>query len=146
MSPPANVLLRSPVWPRRARERYRRTLSPNGRANTNCDEELHVFPTLLACDDAELRHTTEALGENHAWIELCWLDIEPQLALAAEGLSSYDLAALRAAMESFVTGMSEHMALDDSLLYAQLRGWLHAAARRTISSDIAARRGGGSRG
>jgi iron-sulfur cluster repair protein YtfE (RIC family) len=109
----------------------------------NYDEELHVFPTLLACDDAELRHAAEALGEDHAWIELCWLDIEAQLALAGGGSSSYDGPTLRAAVESFITGMTEHMALEESLLYPQLRRRLDAAVRRSISSEIAARRAAG---
>jgi hypothetical protein len=108
----------------------------------NCDEERHVFPTLLACDDVEVKRAAEALCEDHAWIELCWLDIEPQLAAAAAGLSSYDLPALRSAAEALVTVMRDHMALEESLLYPQLPARLKSTVLRSISRQMAARRAG----
>ena len=112
----------------------------------NYDEERHVFPKLLACDDVEVKQAAESLCEDHAWIEFCWLDIEPHLAAAAAGLSSYDLPALRAAAEAFSTVMRDHMALEESLLYPHLRGRLKASTLRSISRATAARRVARSRG
>ena len=42
----------------------------------NRDEERDVFPLLQDCGDPDVRQSTETLREDHAWIELCWLDIE----------------------------------------------------------------------
>jgi hemerythrin superfamily protein len=108
----------------------------------NYDEERHVFPTLLAWDDEEVKRAAETLCEDHAWIELRWLDIEPQVASVAAGLSSYDLPALRAAVEALVTVMRNHMALEESLLYPQLRPRLKSTVLRSIGRQMAARRAG----
>lgn len=99
----------------------------------NYDEERHVFPTLMACDDPEVKRAAEGLCEDHAWIEFCWLDIEPHLAAAATGLPLYDLPALRSAAEAFVTVTREHVALEESLLYPQLRGRLKLVVRKSMS-------------
>jgi hemerythrin-like domain-containing protein len=91
----------------------------------NYDEELHVFPRLLQSDDAEVKRAAETLCEDHAWIEFCWLDIEPQLAALAAGAQLSDVAAFRSATETFVEGMRDHIGLEESLLYPQLRGRLN---------------------
>ena len=106
----------------------------------NYDEERHVFPTLLACEDAEVKRAAEMVCEDHAWIEFCWLDIEPYLAAAAAGVSSNDHQALRSAAEAFVTVTRDHMALEESLLFPQLRGRLKPTVLRSISRQMAARR------
>jgi hemerythrin-like domain-containing protein len=105
----------------------------------NYDEERHVFPVLQRCDDADVRQAAERLCEDHAWIELCWLDIEPQLAAVAAGASG-DRAALQSAAELFAAMMREHIALEESLLYPQLRGRLKSVVLRSISRELTERR------
>ena len=109
----------------------------------NFDEERHVFPTLAACDDAEVKRVAETLCEDHAWIELCWLDIEPQLAAVAAGLCPDDIPALCSAAEQFVKLSREHMAVEESVLYPQLRRRVKPYVLRSISREMAARRGAG---
>jgi iron-sulfur cluster repair protein YtfE (RIC family) len=106
----------------------------------NYDEERHVFPNLLLHADEEVKRAAETLCEDHAWIELYWLDIEPQLAAVACGTSTFDLRALRSAAEVFDSVMRYHIALEESLLYPQLRGRLKSSVVRSISREMAARR------
>jgi hemerythrin-like domain-containing protein len=106
----------------------------------NYDEELHVFPTLMQCDDQEVKNAAETLCEDHAWIELYWLDIEPQLAALADPTSTFDRRTLRTAVEVFERLMRDHIALEESLLYPQLRGRLKSTVVRSISREMAARR------
>jgi len=99
-----------------------------------------VFPTLLACDDDEVRHAAEILCEDHAWIELSWLDIESELVNVANGHPVADAEALAIAAHALASILHEHMALEESLLYPELRGRLKAAARRSISVRMTSRR------
>jgi hemerythrin-like domain-containing protein len=102
----------------------------------NDDEERHVFPALLQHEDEEVRNAAETLREDHAWIELYWLDIEPQLAAVADGVSTFDPFALRAAAEVFDAVMRDHVALEESLLYAQLRGRLKSTLVRRQQAEV----------
>ena len=83
----------------------------------NYEEELYVFPRLLASADVELKRAAEDLCEDHARIELCWLEIEPQLGLLAGGGCARDLSALREAVETLVDVTREHVALEEALIY-----------------------------
>lgn len=112
----------------------------------NYDEERHVFPTLVTCDDLEVKRAAESLCEDHAWIEFCWLDIEQQLAAVGEGLSSYDLRQLGSSVEAFVTVTRDHMALEESLLYPELRRRLKPNMLKSINREMASRRAAGLRG
>jgi iron-sulfur cluster repair protein YtfE (RIC family) len=105
----------------------------------NYDEERHVFPVLQRCDDADVRQAAERLCEDHAWIELCWLDIEPQLAAVAAGAATRDGRGLQSAVEVFASMVRNHIALEESLLYPQLRGRLKSTVVRSINRQMAAR-------
>lgn len=105
----------------------------------NEDEERHVFAILLQSEDAEVKRAAEFLCENHAWIELNWLDIEAPLAALARG-ESVDHRALRSAADVFDALMRDHIALKESLFYPQLRGHLKSDLVRSISPETAAHR------
>ena len=92
----------------------------------NFHEERFVFPSLLAGSVATMHEIVERLREEHAWIELQWLDIEVQLSALTQGQSSADGQALVAAVDEFVLLMQDHMALEESTIYPQLRGRVHA--------------------
>ena len=111
----------------------------------NYDEERYVFPVLRACDDAEVKRAAETLCEDHAWIELYWLEIEPQLAAIEAGILVADAAELRAATEFFAGMTRNHMRLEESLLYPKFRDRLEPTQLRAIGREIAARRAGSSR-
>jgi iron-sulfur cluster repair protein YtfE (RIC family) len=86
------------------------------------EEERHLFPALLRDGDPELHRRVERLREDHAWIELRWLDIEPQLAAVAKGGVADDLSGLQDAVHDFVDVTRDHMAVEESLLDPLLRG------------------------
>ena len=96
----------------------------------NYDEERSVFPSLRSSDDSQVRQAAGDLCEDHAWIELCWLDMEPALAMVANGSAARHLPALRSTVQAFAGVLRDHMDLEESLLYPQLRGRLRVAAVR----------------
>jgi len=106
----------------------------------NYDEELHVFPALLESRDPKVKEAAEDLCEDHARIELCWLEVEPQLGLLAGGGAVRDVGGFCAAVTTFVDVTREHVALEESLIYPELRGQLEPTARRSIRHDMASRR------
>lgn len=108
----------------------------------NYDEERHVFPTLVECDDVEVKQAAETLREDHAWIEFSWLDVQAQLTAAIAGAGSYDASTLSAAAQAFAVHMRKHIALEELQLYPRLRERLSVRAVRVISREIAARRTG----
>jgi iron-sulfur cluster repair protein YtfE (RIC family) len=87
----------------------------------DAEEEQRLFPALLRDGDAELHRRIERLREDHAWIELRWLDIKPQLAAVAEGAVADDLSGLQEAVYVFVDVTRDHMAVEESLLDPLLR-------------------------
>jgi hemerythrin-like domain-containing protein len=95
----------------------------------NYDEERFAFPSLLAGSDAATHRVIERLREEHAWIELQWLDIETQLAAFVEGAVPRDAQALRRAVDDFAMLMHQHMELEESTIYVELR------ARADATSD-----------
>jgi hemerythrin-like domain-containing protein len=106
----------------------------------NYDEERHVFPLLRACEDGEVRRVAETLCEEHAWIELYWLEIEPQLAEIAAGAPLDDARALRAGAELFAAATRHHVRLEESLLYPEMRDRLKPAQVKAIKREMEARR------
>jgi iron-sulfur cluster repair protein YtfE (RIC family) len=85
------------------------------------EEEQHLFPALLRNGDRELHRRIERLREDHAWIELRWLDIEPQLAAVAKGGVAEDLSGLQEAVHDFVDVTRDHMAVEELLIDPLLR-------------------------
>lgn len=92
-------------------------------------EEAQVFPPLLRDGDAELVQHIERLQQDHGWLEEDWIELEPQLQAVAEGYSWYDLDELRHGVQVFSALYSEHIALEESLIYplARSRGAAGAA-------------------
>lgn len=111
----------------------------------NYDEERHVFPALRAGSEAGVRQAAETLSEDHAWIELCWLDIETQLAAVGEGVESCDAAALRSGADAFAGLMRDHMVLEESVLYPHLRHSVTPEAPRSGNHELAVPRAARSR-
>lgn len=103
------------------------------------DEERHVFPKLLAGGDADVQQAVMRLQQDHGWIEEDWLEISPQLDALAMA-SSYDVDALKAAIEVFVTLTQEHIALEEALVYPQARATLLPLERMEMAREMAARR------
>jgi iron-sulfur cluster repair protein YtfE (RIC family) len=105
----------------------------------NFDEEKHVFPALLQGSDPEILRAAQVLLEDHAWIELHWLDLEPQLKALAGGLPVPDSDSLKACTAAFSALLKDHIAVEEALIYPQFRNKLTAALRRSMSREISKR-------
>ncbi len=94
------------------------------------DEEVLVFPALLASGDDALVRQVHRLQQDHGWLEEDWLELAPQLGALASGYGGVDPALLRHVAGVFVTLYREHIALEESMIYP--------AARRLQLSEAAA--------
>ena len=104
------------------------------------DEELFVFPKLLAGGNAEIVQAVQRLQQDHAWLEEDWLELAPQVDAVACGQAWYDIDSLREGVEIFTELSRDHMALEESLIYPQARARLLEGERRAMGREMAARR------
>jgi len=87
----------------------------------HAEEEQKVFPGLLVSDNAELVQAVRTLQQDHNWIELNWLELGPMLRALAQGEDWVEPAELEHALEVFVNLCSDHIALEESLIYPQAK-------------------------
>lgn len=109
------------------------------------DEERHVFPMLLSGDDLALAQTVMTLQQDHGWLEEDWLELSPQLEAIARGYNWYDPETFDHAAQVFGDLYRDHILLEESLVYPQVRrrieagqwqgGGREAAQRRRASSE-----------
>jgi hemerythrin-like domain-containing protein len=108
----------------------------------HADEERHVFPPLLGSGDANVVQAVLQLQEDHGWLEVDWLELEPHVQAIATGYGQCDMDTLRNGVEVFAALMRDHIALEESLIYPQARRQLGEAGRRAMGREMAARRRG----
>lgn len=94
------------------------------------EEELKVFPGLLASSDEALVATVRMLQQDHGWIEEDWLAIAPQLRAIAAGYSWFDPDELRHAITVFLELCREHIQLEESIIYPEAKAIAAKLARR----------------
>jgi hemerythrin-like domain-containing protein len=104
------------------------------------DEERHVFPALLASNDAAVVQAVRRLQQDHGWLEEDWRALYSQLDAIAGGQVWSDLDTLRECVEVFIALSHDHIALEESLIYPQARARVGAGERREIGREMAARR------
>ncbi|OIN94054.1 MAG: hemerythrin [Comamonadaceae bacterium CG1_02_60_18] len=85
------------------------------------EEEHKVFPAVLASDNAELVRAVSTLQQDHLWIELNWSEIAPMLRALAQGEDWVDPAELQHAIDVFVALCSDHIALEEALIYPEAK-------------------------
>lgn len=106
----------------------------------NQDEERHVFPSMLAAGEDALTQLVLNLREDHAWIELDWLEIEPYLASLLATRLAGRIGKLQAAVDAFAALWREHIALEEAMLYPQARRRIPVNERRAMRRKMLARR------
>ena len=111
------------------------------------DEELHVFPPLLAGPDASLRELVARLVQDHRQMEAAWADARRVLLAIADSADSSDggwtpLTAEQAgALERFAAMYRQHLDDEDSMVYPAAQATLSADAVQAMSEDMMQRRG-----
>jgi hemerythrin-like domain-containing protein len=104
------------------------------------DEEKHIFPALLASQDAEIVQATEHLIQDHGWLEENWLQIEPSLEAATGGNLWFDPAELRHALEVFEALYLDHILLEESIAYPEAKKRLVGIDTIGMGREMARRR------
>ncbi len=108
------------------------------------DEELHVFPPLLAAGSPSVCATVQRLMQDHRQMEQAWGTARAVLALVDEakaeawqGLTQQQGQALT----DFAGLYARHIADEESIAYPAAQQVLSEAALRTMSADMMRRRG-----
>ncbi len=104
------------------------------------DEEKHVFPSLLASQNAEIVHAAERLIQDHGWLEENWLEMAPSLDAAANGNLWFDTQALRHALDVFEALYIDHILLEESIAYPAAKQRMEAYDAAGMGREMAQRR------
>ena len=108
------------------------------------DEELHVFPPLLAGGDAVLRHVVQRLQQDHRDMEAAWVAARAALASVTQAPPA-GWAHFSAPEEATLTGFTRlydrHLRDEDGLVYPAARAGLSTEALQAMSADMMRRRG-----
>jgi hemerythrin-like domain-containing protein len=105
------------------------------------DEELHVFPPLLAQGDAQTVATVRRLQDDHVRMESSWAAARAVLDAVARG----ELDALapwqESALDAFAGPYAEHIAAEEQLAYPAAAALLDAPALTEMGAEMMRRRG-----
>lgn len=111
------------------------------------DEELHVFPRLLALGDAALSTAVQQLIADHRVMEEAWApaaEVLRHIAHTAKASSVERWQPLDAvqtnALQSFAALYGPHIAIEERLVYPRARALLLPQALQTMSADMVRRR------
>lgn len=108
------------------------------------DEELHVFPPLLAGPDAALRELVARLIQDHRQMEVAWAEARRTLLAIADSPEAGALPLTpvqTAALDQFAAIYRQHLDGEDTLAYPAAQATLSAAALQAMSEDMMQRRG-----
>lgn len=105
------------------------------------DEEMHVFPRLLARGDAALRAAVQQLQAEHREMETLWAQIrQPLLRWRELDVSEPPDAALQAAVARFRTLYAGHIPHEEGLVFPAARATMDAATQAAMGAEMQARR------
>ncbi len=105
------------------------------------DEELHVFPPLLAQGDAQTVALVQRLQGEHGLMAADWARARLPLLALADGRSEGFGAADEALFARFAACYASHVENEERLAYPQARGLLPQASQAAMGREMAVRRG-----
>lgn len=108
------------------------------------DEERHVFPPLLAGDDAVMRQIVQGLQQDHRDMETAWAVARGVLASVAQAPSAgwtHFSPQEEATLAGFARLYDRHLREEDGLIYPAARAGLSPEALQVMSADMMRRRG-----
>ncbi len=105
------------------------------------DEELHVFPRLLARGDARITPIVQRLQRDHVAMEANWKKARQVLARVAEG--SLDALQPRdeETLDAFAVPYAEHIAAEEEIAYPASRALMDAKEVEAAGREMMERRG-----
>lgn len=106
------------------------------------DEELHVFPPLLAAHaDGPVVDLVRQLQRDHVRMAASWAEArQPLEQLAQGGLQSFT-PAQEAALEDFAGLYADHLRGEDETVYPAARALLGVERQQAMGREMATRRG-----
>lgn len=105
------------------------------------DEELHVFPPLLAQGDAAVVALVRRLQADHRQMETGWAATRVVLlAVAEQGLSALS-AMQQTTLDDFAALYGDHIRAEESVAYPVARALLDETTLTAMSADMMRRRG-----
>lgn len=111
--------------------------------NHHQDEELHVFPPLLAQGNAEVAAAVERLRADHRQMETAWPKARAVLQRVSEGQGEPPGAADDAALDVFAGLYGEHIQIEEGLVYPAAQSLLDDATTEAMGREMMRRRGVG---
>jgi hemerythrin-like domain-containing protein len=105
------------------------------------DEELHVFPPLLAGSDAATTAVVDRLRQEHVQMEARWESARSVLTAIADGQLPAPGASDEAALDAFSSLYADHIAAEEQIAYPAAAALLGADAITAMGREMAARRG-----
>jgi hemerythrin-like domain-containing protein len=105
------------------------------------DEELHVFPPLVAQGDPAVLPVVSQLRQEHLQMEAGWHRARAILAEVAEGRLQRLDAQQDAALDAFAALYASHIAAEESIAYPAARALLGPQAEAAMGQEMKQRRG-----
>lgn len=106
------------------------------------DEELHVFPPLLAQEhDAPLVTLVRQLQRDHVRMAERWATARGPLQAMADGQLPAFSAEHEAALDGFAECYADHLRHEDDSIYPAARALLDPGAQSAMGQEMARRRG-----
>ena len=105
------------------------------------DEELHVFPPLLAGGEAETVALVQRLQQDHRAMESRWQQARRVLAAIQAGELQALSAAQESALDAFASLYDGHIEAEEAVAYPAAAGMLDEPAQRAMGEEMMHRRG-----
>lgn len=105
------------------------------------DEELHVFPRLLALRDAQVTALVQRLQQDHAAMELRWAAARLVLLRIAGGEVRQPARADDAALDDFAGLYGDHIVAEEQVAYPKAKALMDGKAIEAAGQEMMRRRG-----
>lgn len=104
------------------------------------DEELHVFPLLLAQGSPDVAALVRRLQDDHACMAADWADARKALQALVDGDLKGFSDADGAAFDQFTARYDRHIADEETVAYPSAQALLATPALQAMGNEMAARR------
>jgi hemerythrin-like domain-containing protein len=105
------------------------------------DEELHVFPALIASGDGPVRAVVAQLRDDHLQMESRWKAVRLVLAGLADGVLTHLTCTDDAQLDEFAGLYAGHIETEENIAYPAARPLLAGEPLQAMARDMMARRG-----
>ena len=105
------------------------------------DEELHVFPPLLAQGDERVASVVRRLQQDHLQMESRWQEARRVLALVCEGAVQRLDEEDEARLDAFAELYGEHIRSEEEIAYPAAHAAIDRAGQQAMGEEMMRRRG-----